>query len=527
VTGSGGTGTLTYTVSPSLPAGLNFSPSTGAVSGTPTAGRAAATYTVTVTDSNTATASATFSLTVNSTVAASTAIPSTILVQNHAATPFIPVAGSGGTSPLTFSISPALPAGLNFSSSTGAVSGTPTVVSAAATYTVTVTDSNRATASATFSLTVSGLMATATALTASNLSPGFGASIVLTATVTPVPADEPPGTVSFYSGSTLLGTSALTTAGMATLSVALPQGANAVTAVYSGSVRYTGSTSSALSISALAATSTTVTASPTTQLYNNPIVLTAQATSPTAGTVTGTISFLDGTTVLETVAVGTSGQASYSVTSLAQGSHSLTSAYSGDANFQASASTGTGVAITVGNINLNLGNDQNQSVIPGGVASYTFPLSPVVTPTFLYDVKLTATGLPPGATYTFSPATIPAGSATLPVTLTVQTAKGTVSLSPPPHGGSQNSSRGLTALAFCLILPLFGLQRVRRRLTAIPKPLAVVLVATASLWATLALSGCGAGGFFGKTATSGSYTITVTATSADLVRTSTVQLTIQ
>jgi hypothetical protein len=181
----------------------------------------------------------------------------------------------------------------------------------------------------------------------------------------------------------------------------------------------------------------------------------------------------------------------------------------------------------VGNINLNLGNDQNQSVIPGGVASYTFPLSPVVTPTFLYDVKLTATGLPPGATYTFSPATIPAGSATLPVTLRVQTAKGTASLSSPPPGGSQNSSRGLTALAFCLILPLFGLQRVRRRLTAIPKPLAVVLVATASLWATLALSGCGAGGFFGKTATSGSYTITVTATSADLVRTNTVQLTIQ
>jgi hypothetical protein len=74
------------------------------------------------------------------------------------------------------------------------------------------------------------------------------------------------------------------------------------------------------------------------------------------------------------------------VTSLAQGSHSLTAAYSGDSNFQAGTSTGTGIAISVGNINLDLGNDQNQSVIPGGVASYTFPLSPVVTPTFLYDV---------------------------------------------------------------------------------------------------------------------------------------------
>jgi hypothetical protein len=302
---------------------------------------------------------------------------------------------------------------------------------------------------------------------------------------------------------------------------------NVITAAYSGSTRYVGSTSSALSISAFAATAVTFSATPTTQLFKNPIALTAQVTSPTTGTLTGTISFLDGTTVIATTAVALNGQASYSVAGLAQGSHSLTAAYSGDGNFQASTSTGTGVAITVGNINLDLGNDQNQSVIPGGVAAYTFPLSPVVTPTFLYDVKLTASGLPPGATYTFSPATIPAGSATLPVTLTVQTAKGTASLSPPPPGGSQNPSRGLTGLAFCLILPLFWLKRAHRRLKAISKALTLVLFTAMSLWATLTLSGCGAGGFFGHTATSGSYTITVTATSADLVRTSTVQLTIQ
>jgi len=41
------------------------------------------------------------------------------------------------------------------------------------------------------------------------------------------------------------------------------------------------------------------------------------------------------------------------------------------------------------------------------------------------------------------------------------------------------------------------------------------------------MTGCGGGGFYGATSTSGKYTITVTATSADLVRVSTVQLTIQ
>ena len=243
--------------------------------------------------------------------------------------------------------------------------------------------------------------------------------------------------------------------------------------------------------------------------------------------MTGTVTFLDQTAVLATVPIGAGGTASYTNSSLAQGSHSLTATYSGDGDFQPSTSTGTGISITVGNINLNLGNDQNQSVVPGAAVSYSFPLSPLVTPTFLYNVQLTATGLPPGATYTFSPASIPAGSGSLPVTLTIQTAKGTASLSLPPSGGSQHSARGLTALAFILIVPLFGLKRVRERLREIPKPLAVILFTAMSLWMVTALSGCGGGGFFGPTASSGTYTITVTATSADLIRTSTVQLTIQ
>jgi hypothetical protein len=55
----------------------------------------------------------------------------------------------------------------------------------------------------------------------------------------------------------------------------------------------------------------------------------------------------------------------------------------------------------------------------------------------------------------------------------------------------------------------------------------MILCAVVSMGAMIGLTGCGAGGFYGPTATSGSYTITVTATSADLVRTSTVKLTIQ
>lgn len=524
VTATGGTGTLSYSVSPALPVGLLFA-TTGAVSGTPSVSSAATTYTVTVTDTDGATTSATFSLAVNAAINASTPIGSTVLTTGLAALAFTPVTATGGTGILSYSVSPILPAGLIFSS-TGTVSGTPTAASAATTYTVTVRDVRGTTTTATFSLAVNAAIQTSTAVASSSLTPTYGALVVLRATVTPASADTPPGTASFYAGSTLLGTAALNSTGVATLSTALPLGQDAITAVYSGSASYVGSTSGALAVSNRSSSVVTFSASPTTQLYNNPIVLTAQPTSATAGTLGGTVSFLDGTTVLTTVPLGGNGRATYSIATLLDGSHSLTAAYSGDPNFQPSGSTGAAVAITVGNVNLNLGGDQNQSVVPGSAVAYSFPLSPLVTPTFLYDVHLTATGLPPGATYIFSPAMIPAGSGSLPVTLTVQTAKGTATLRMPAVPG-QSSSRGLTALAFGLLLPLLGAKSVRRRLMQMPKPLAMIFFAVLGMGATAGLSGCGNGGFFGATSTSGKYTITVTATSADLVRTSTVQLTIQ
>ena len=61
---------------------------------------------------------------------------------------------TGGTAPLVYSLSPALPAGLSFNQTTRTLSGTPTSTLNATTYTYTVTDANGATAMLTFSLTV-------------------------------------------------------------------------------------------------------------------------------------------------------------------------------------------------------------------------------------------------------------------------------------------------------------------------------------------------------------------------------------
>ncbi len=115
------------------------------------------------------------------------------------------------------------------------------------------------------------LLGTTTALTASANPVIAGKSITLTATVkttvtgTPMPANLPAGTVSFYDGSTLIGGPvSITSAGVATLTTAAfgTAGNHSLTAVYSGSSLYTGSTSPALTESV-----TTSTAPYTPKIY--------------------------------------------------------------------------------------------------------------------------------------------------------------------------------------------------------------------------------------------------------------------
>src|SRR6202012_5066960 len=62
-----------------------------------------------------------------------------------------------------------------------------------------------------------------------------------------------------------------------------------------------------------------------------------------------------------------------------------------------------------------------ESVLPGGAAAFNLILAPGSGPTYPNALTLSASGLPAGATVTFSPATIPAGSGATPVTMTVQT----------------------------------------------------------------------------------------------------------
>jgi hypothetical protein len=95
-----------------------------------------------------------------------------------------------------------------------------------------------------------------------------------------------------------------------------------------------------------AATMTTLSAS-STQLTTGQSVQFTATVAPTTGTgtPTGTITFSDGTNPIGTGTI-TAGVATFTTSSLANGAHSITAAYSGDTNFAASTSTALTVVVT-------------------------------------------------------------------------------------------------------------------------------------------------------------------------------------
>ena len=119
-------------------------------------------------------------------------------MQNTAITDLVLPAATGGNSPLTYSLSPALPAGLTFTAATRTISGTPSAAAAEATYTYTVTDADGDTDTIQFSITVaaSGRTITATLTIPANRYIAFrdGGRPVkawgnITATEAPIPAE--------------------------------------------------------------------------------------------------------------------------------------------------------------------------------------------------------------------------------------------------------------------------------------------------------------------------------------------------
>jgi hypothetical protein len=119
---TGGTGTLVWNVSVgSLPANLALSQA-GTISGTPT-NAGTSNFTVRVTDALSQSDTQPLSIVVSAalTITTTSPLPNARVGKSYNQT----LQRSGGVTPFTWSVTPALPAGLNLNASTGAITGTP------------------------------------------------------------------------------------------------------------------------------------------------------------------------------------------------------------------------------------------------------------------------------------------------------------------------------------------------------------------------------------------------------------------
>jgi hypothetical protein len=182
---------------------------------------------------------------------------------------------------------------------------------------------------------------TTTALAASTTTPVLGQTVTFTATVTGAGTTSPPsGTVTFYDGTTVLGIATLDSSGNATFATkALTLGAHSITAVYAGDASFTGSTSSAVTVTVSpATTTTTLTVSTAHPVLGQTITFTATVTGFNSTVNPETVTFYDGTRVVGTAAMNSSGVATFSTKSFKLGTYWIHAYYPGDTWFTSSSS---------------------------------------------------------------------------------------------------------------------------------------------------------------------------------------------
>ncbi len=244
----------------------------GAVNGTTVLGAGSYTLTATFTPTDTSTyasASATVSLTVakaapavalvasGNPVLSATAITFTATVSSSSGTPSGSVSFYDGSMLLG---SGTLTLGVAAYATSSLAAGAHSITA------VYAGDSNFSTLTSailTETVTAPTAVVTTTTLTASPNPLADGQPATLTATVTPAPTGSPAGTISFYSGTTLLGSGTLNASGVATFtSSSLVVGADSITAVYPGNAGFAASTSSAVSETVTTAYTVTAPATP-------------------------------------------------------------------------------------------------------------------------------------------------------------------------------------------------------------------------------------------------------------------------
>jgi sugar lactone lactonase YvrE len=255
------------------------------------------------------------------------------------------------------------------------------------------------------------------------------------------------------------------------------------------------------------ATVTTITSSGSPAAVGTTIIFTATTTT-TTGVVSGTVNFSDGATLLGTGTLNSSGIATFSTTTLALGTHSITAAFQANTNFTASSATLTQVMTApTGSFTISA-SPATQFIKGAGTTVYQVTLTSVGA--FAGQINLACSGLPADATCSFaSNPTLTAGG-TATVAMTVNTTVADAQLRKPALRNFNPADLApITAAAVFPVeltgLGVFfaGLRRRKKLGTQKMRLLAIILFSLG----ILGLTGCGCPSTVFQT-----YTINITAT---------------
>jgi sugar lactone lactonase YvrE len=321
--------------------------------------------------------------------------------------------------------------------------------------------------------------------------PQYGQTAVLTVTVTPASQGTSP-----ISGSVTLQIDGISQspvnvsvngAGNGVAVITLPQlsvGPHLIVATYSGDAVYGGSVASTVTVTvAKAASSVTVSALPTATIQFQSVTFTANVSALTGGVPTGTVNFMNGSTVLGSGPVGTTGTATFTTTTLAVGNYQVVAQYSGDGNFTTGSSSALAFVVSPDPPDFSL--SASATTIPvaqGGVAQTILTITP--TNTLNATVSFSCSGLPANAICTFLPSLVaftPATDQPVQVAVSLWT-------NIPPQVASERRGSGFEFLA--LLCPLGLLMLGRRRLSAVVRTVGIcgILLVLGG-----AINGCGTG----------------------------------